>query len=123
MSKILLVDDDVAYNEMLKDFLESHGHELICAFDGRQALTLFKQLQPELVITDLVMPEEDGVGFLMKLWQDDGSFPCKVIAMSGGGRVGGAEYLNITKNMGVDDLFEKPFKMAELQQSIDTLLH
>lgn len=123
MSKILLVDDDIAYNEMLKDYLESQGHELSCAFDGNQAFKLFESGQPDLVITDLVMPEEDGVGLLMKLWRDDGSFPCKVITMSGGGRVDGTEYLSITKSMGVDCLLEKPFKMAELKKSIEALLH
>lgn len=122
MTKILLIDDDISFNEMLKQYLEYMGHEVVCAFDGKQGLSLFEQARPNLVITDIVMPDVDGMEFLFKTMDDITHFPCKVIAISGGGRIGGKEYLETAKALGVDDTFEKPFRMADLLKCIEKLL-
>lgn len=100
--------------------LEDEGYEVLCAFDGKEGVSLFKQEEPDLVITDVIMPDVDGLGFLMKTIDENRQ--CKVIAISGGGRIIGAdECLKMTKLMGVDDALEKPFGMDDLLASIRKL--
>jgi len=122
MARILVVDDDVSFNETLKQYLEYVGHEVICAFDGGQGLRLFEQETPDLVITDIVMPDVDGMEFLFKAMDDILHIPCKIIAISGGGRIGGKEYLATAKVLGADDILEKPFRRADLLKRIENLL-
>ena len=122
MSKILIIDDDISFNNFLRDYLELHEHMVISAFDGIQGFRLYKSEEPDLIITDLVMPNEDGLGFLSKLFNNKNEKTCKIIAMSGGGQIGGEEYLNLAKAMGVDKIFQKPFPMRELQNGIEALL-
>ncbi|PCK07105.1 MAG: response regulator [Alteromonadaceae bacterium] len=122
MSKILIVDDEIAYNELLKDYLESHGYSVVCAFDGKQGLELYHQEKPDLIITDIVMPDMDGIELLLKLTKKDDKFPCKVIAISGGGRINGGGYLATSKMLGADQIFEKPFKMEDLRNCIESIM-
>jgi len=122
MAKILVIDDDVPFNESLKQYLEYVGHSVVCAFDGKQGLSLLVQVKPDLVITDIVMPSVDGLEFIMGVRDRITIFPCRVIAMSGGGRIGGANYLEMATALGVDDALEKPFGMEALEKSIETLL-
>jgi len=122
MAKILVIDDDVSFNDSLKQYLEYVGHNVVCAFDGKQGLSLLVQVKPDLVITDIVMPSVDGLQFIMGVKDSITIFPCRIIAMSGGGRIGGANYLEMATALGVDDALEKPFGMAALEKSIETLL-
>ncbi len=117
--KILLIDDDKMFNDTVKEMMEVAGYEVVPAYDGLQGEKLFHQVKPDLVITDIFMPEEDGIGFLIGIGEDDLSFPCKVIAISGGGRAGAGDYLDMAKSMGVDDILEKPFTMNALLQKIE----
>jgi CheY-like chemotaxis protein len=74
------------------------------------------------VITDLIMPNEDGIGFLFKIRGETGAFPCKVIVISGGGRIAATQHLDITIAMGVDAALEKPFSREKLLQTIDEVM-
>jgi len=122
MAKILVIDDDVSFNDSLKQYLEYVGHNVVCAFDGKQGLSLLVQVKPDLVITDIVMPSADGLEFIMGVRDSNTALPCRIIAMSGGGRIGGANYLEMATALGVDDALEKPFGMEALDKSIETLL-
>ena len=73
-----------------------------------------------MVITDIFMPEQDGIGFLTDLMGDGAKLPCPVIAVSG--RERGSQYLNIAKQLGVDEVFSKPFNLPEINQMIIKLL-
>ena len=115
--KVLVIDDDVAFNETLKEQLEFANYEVACAFDGEQGLLMFEQFQPDVVITDVIMPRKDGIEILMALTGDD-SIQCQIVVISGGGRVAGAEYLRLVENLGVRDVLEKPFAFAELERLI-----
>ncbi|GAA3915525.1 response regulator transcription factor [Litoribacillus peritrichatus] len=126
MAKILLVDDDPEFNSSLKQCLEFSGHDVITAFDGKQGLELFQQEQPDVLITDIIMPEIDGLELILKLATktetNDYAFPCKVIAISGGGRFAGDNYLDCADAIGVDAIIAKPLSLIELDNTIKSLL-
>jgi CheY-like chemotaxis protein len=120
MAKILLIDDDDQLRTMLRLTLIHFGHTVIEACDGRQGLKLFPHANPDLVITDIVMPEQEGLGVLMELREKQP--PVKIIAMSGGGRVNAKDYLRIAKQLGAARVLSKPFPNEELITAINELL-
>ena len=122
MKKILIIDDDVDLNISLTEFLEDEGFQVFSAHNGKQGLKLVDSEQPDLVITDIVMPDMDGTEVVINLAGRDTEHPPKVIAMSGGGRISGKDYLSFVKNFKVDCVFEKPFEVEELLSSIKSLL-
>ena len=120
MANILLIDDDEAVRTMLCRTLVHFGHDVVEARDGREGLRLFEEKIPDLVITDIVMPETEGIGVLMELRKRKP--PVKVIAISGGGRQSAADYLHIAKLMGASVVLAKPFSASQLVNAIDGLL-
>ena len=90
------------------------------AENGREALIHFKPGVTDLVITDLIMPEEDGLKVLMKIREMKPGI--KVIAISGGGKAGPGSYLNLAKALGADVIFSKPFSINDLTSKIEDLL-
>lgn len=119
MPRILLVDDDDSLRTMLRINLVKMGHHVLEARDGRQALALFEQEPPEVVITDLVMPEKEGLEIIRELRRKHPEV--KIIAMSGGGRATATGYLKIAKAMGADLVLAKPFSNDEMRAGIDQL--
>src|SRR5207245_3509263 len=67
MAKILVVDDELVFCELLKTLLKSHGHEVLTANDGRQALEVFKRHRPQFTMLDLRMPEMSGLEVLKQI--------------------------------------------------------
>ena len=122
MIKVLIVDDDFSFTMALRDNLEYEGYEVSCAFDGKQGMLLYEDRKPDLVITDIIMPEMDGLEFVSQLASAEGEFPCKLIAISGGGRIKGKEYLDVVKKLGVETVLEKTFMFADLLKDIVRLL-
>jgi len=122
MKTILVIDDDEDLNSALKEVLELKGYEVFCAFNGRQGMELLKEIEPDLVITDIVMPELDGLGFLGSVVNREMKYPCKVIVISGGGRIASKNYLACAESFGVDDILEKPFTFAKLNEKIEALI-
>jgi DNA-binding response OmpR family regulator len=120
MARILLVDDDDSVRGMLCKTLTHFGHNVIEARDGREGLRLFGETGPDLVITDIVMPEKEGLGFLMDLRKKDLSV--KVIAMSGGGRNSAKDYLHTATLLGAAKVMAKPFSYQELLNAISEVL-
>lgn len=121
MARILIVDDDEGVRAVLSFVLERQGHEVIIATNGREALRLFGEKQPELVMTDLVMPDKEGLETILELRRKHPRVP--IIAMSGGGRANGADYLKMAKAMGANRTLTKPLSMDQLPGIIDSLLH
>ncbi|MGH7123490.1 MAG: response regulator [Stellaceae bacterium] len=102
---ILLIDDDEAVRESLALLLRTHGYEVMTAPDGRRGLDEFRRLAPSVVITDILMPEEDGIGAIreMRRLKPD----AKIVAISGGGKVDKADYLTVAEQLGADAAIEK----------------
>ena len=97
---------------MLKISLIRHKYTVLEAADGKEAITHFKPSITDLVITDLIMPDEDGLKVIMRLREIKPSL--KVIAISGGGKAGPGSYLNLAKALGADAIFSKPFSINDL---------
>jgi DNA-binding response OmpR family regulator len=120
MAVILLVEDDIELREMLRIALVRKDYIVLEAANGREALIHFKPGVTDLVITDLIMPEEDGLKVIMKIREMKPGI--KVIAISGGGKAGPGSYLNLAKALGADVTFSKPFSINDLTAKIGDLL-
>jgi CheY-like chemotaxis protein len=121
MSGILLVEDDRELREMLKLSLMRRKYTVFEAGDGKEAILHFKPSITDLVVTDLIMPEEDGLKVIIKLREFKPSL--KIIAISGGGKVGPGSYLNLAKALGANAIFSKPFSTRDLILKIEELLN
>ena len=120
MPGILIVEDEKELREMLKISLIRHNFTVFEAVNGRDAITHFKPSSTDLVVTDLIMPEEDGLKVIMKLKEVKPSI--KIVAISGGGKAGPASYLNLAKALGADAIYSKPFSINDLILKIEELL-
>lgn len=122
MDTILLIDDDRDFGDALKAYLEFKGFEVDYVVDGNEGLAAIQEKIPDLVITDLIMPAKDGIGFLLDLPEEIHQ-KTKIIALSGGGRIAGHEYLENALEFGAADTLQKPFSFAVLHAKIQRLLH
>ena len=120
MASILLADDDDSLRTMLRITLTKLGHTVHEARNGREALSLYEQEPADLIITDLVMPDKEGLEIIRELRRKKANV--KIIAMSGGGRVSATGYLKIAKAMGADLVLAKPFSGDEIRAGLNQLL-
>ena len=120
MPGVLIVEDDQPLRDLLRDALEKRRYTVITAADGREAINKFRPSVVDLVITDLLMPEEDGLKVIMHVREM--SPETKIIAISGGGKAGPGSYLSIAKALGAKYTYSKPFSPAELIQKVRELL-
>lgn len=120
MPGILIVDDEKDLREMLKISLLRRKYTVYEAENGKDAINHFKPSITDLVITDLIMPDEDGLKVIIKLRELKPSV--KIIAISGGGKAGPGSYLNLAKALGADAIYSKPFSINELIAKIEELL-
>jgi CheY-like chemotaxis protein len=120
MPGILIVEDEKEVREMLRMSLARKRYTILEAENGKDAISHFKPSVTDLVITDLIMPEEDGLKVIMKLREVKPSL--KIIAISGGGKAGPGSYLNLAKALGADAAYSKPFSLNDLMTKIDELL-
>ena len=120
MAQILIVDDDPSILRVLRGVLEAEGHEVTEESDGGRALRRFAGRPADLVITDMYMPEMNGIEFLMRLHK---AFPeAKVIGMSGGGFMAADSVLEGARALGAADILAKPFDADELLRSVESVL-
>lgn len=120
MSLILLVDDDPQMLRLLSDVIELDGHEALMAEDGEVAMGYFEHQAPDLVITDILMPNKEGLEFIAEVRELHPQV--KIIAYSGGGSSDPESYLEFASGMGADRVFSKPMPLANLRQEIKQLL-
>ncbi|MDH3357809.1 MAG: response regulator [Desulfobacteraceae bacterium] len=120
MPNILIIDDDNQFRTMLRKMVERNGYEVIEASDGKEGIKLYRKNPTDLIITDLIMPEKDGIETIQELRKD---FPdVKIIAISGGGRLGPHDYLHLAKMLGAQRTLTKPIELDELLKAIEELL-
>ena len=115
--RILVIDDQSSVTHFARRVLEGAGHSVLVAADGREAVGLMGQGLPDLVLTDLFMPERDGFDTIRWLRSSSASVP--FVVMSGGGNVVGGDYLPMAVNMGAAAVLKKPFTADALLSAID----
>jgi DNA-binding response OmpR family regulator len=120
MPGVLIVEDEKELREMLKISLARRKFTVLEAENGRDAIVHFKPSITDLVVTDLIMPDEDGLKVIMKLRELKPSI--KIIAISGGGKAGPGNYLSLAKALGANATFSKPFSINDLIVKIEELL-
>lgn len=119
--KILIIDDDELIRLTCKNILKKMECNVIEAENGVQGLVQFKKERPSIVITDLLMPDKEGLETISEIKGSNNAV--KIIAMSGGGSTQNMSFLNLAKTMGADMVLSKPFKPDELLGAIKALLH
>ena len=122
MAKILIVDDEASIRTMLTHMLEQDGHEVIVAEDGEKGACLYRERLPDVVISDLVMPNKNGIDMILELKKE---YPgLRMIAISGGGGITGAfDYLPTAKLVGANSILKKPFGIQELRDVLQNTLN
>lgn len=116
MAKILVIDDDSLAREAMAISLQDDGHTVFMAKDGAVGVKMADEQNFDVVVTDVVMPNKEGLGTLMDIKQNHQY--TKVIVVSGGGRSSPALYLDTAKVMGADGILAKPFSSSELQECV-----
>jgi CheY-like chemotaxis protein len=119
MARLLLIDDDESFRSVLKVSLEQMGHTVTEACDGQAGLTKFQDGVYDVVVTDLIMPDKEGIETIMDLRKLDPEV--KIIAMSGGGRVTSVDYLQIARQVGAKKILAKPFLYEDIKAAVDEL--
>ncbi len=115
--RILLIDDEQMVRKIVRKMLERSGHDITEAENGRLGLEQLKTGTFELVITDIIMPEMEGVETLMMVREQ---YPdIKVIAMSGGGRTGNIDFLSTAEKLGASAILHKPFTLSALAAALE----
>jgi two-component system response regulator (stage 0 sporulation protein F) len=120
MATILLVEDDDLVKDMLAQVLERGSHKVIRARDGEEAVELLKNTQPDIIVTDIIMPKKSGITLISEVKNKHPDM--EIIAISGGGRLDPTGYLDLSESLGATVSFEKPVDNAALLMAIDLLL-
>jgi len=120
MARILIIDDEPQIRSMLKLMLERDGYEVAEAPDGIEGIRIYRRNPADLIITDLIMPNKDGIGMIIDLKKE---FPnVKIIAMSGGGLNKPEGYLKGAKKLGAACTLTKPIDRDEMLRAIKNVL-
>jgi DNA-binding response OmpR family regulator len=120
MARILIIEDEPALCVLLKEVLENAGYEALTAPDGKQGMKIFSAQPCEIVITDILMPEKEGLETILELVQQ--SPEVKIIAISGGGAGMGDDLLEMAKDFGARYALKKPLVMKEVVALVENLL-
>ena len=120
MGKILIIDDEPYILLMLKKMLEKAGYEVDLASNGREGMALFEKASADLVITDIIMPDKEGLELILDMKKQRPAL--KIIAMSGGGRISPESYLECAKHFGAERVFQKPFRQKDLVSAVKELM-
>jgi DNA-binding NtrC family response regulator len=112
MARIVVIDDEENIRFFVSEALTSSGYDVACASDGNKGLEIIDKFKPDIVITDILMPNKEGIETIPEIKQRHPEI--KIIAMSGGGRIKGENYLKLAERLGTDATILKPFKIHNL---------
>lgn len=121
MAKILLVEDDDLVRDMLTQILQRASHQVTSVSDGDEATICLRNETPDIMITDIIMPKKSGITLISEVKNKHPNLD--IIAISGGGRLDPAGYLDLSETLGASVSFEKPIDNTALLMAIDLLLH
>jgi CheY-like chemotaxis protein len=110
--KILVIDDDHLVRYALSRILLSNGYEVVTASDGKRGMAVLRAEHPDVVITDIIMPEQEGIDTIIQIRRERPAI--KIIAISGGGRIRNVDFLEMAHSLGASEVIAKPFEANEL---------
>ena len=120
MKSILVIEDNENMLRMLTDLLSRTGYQVLTAIDGVEGMKTYRSARPDLVLTDIIMPDKEGLEVIMELCRE---VPRpKIIAMSGGGMMDPRTYLSLAEKLGADEVLQKPFHPSDLLAMVEKLL-
>ncbi len=120
MANVLIVEDEEDLRELISTVLQDAGHATIVAVDGKAGMRAFAATRPNLVITDVIMPEADGIEIIRRIRSLDPG--ARIIAMSGGALIDNDYYLRMAKPLGAMAVLAKPFDIDELVHLVEACL-
>jgi len=120
MPHILIIDDDTAIRSVFEQLLQSKGYSVETASEGKAGLEKMHARKPDLIITDIMMPEMDGLEVVQRIRDEHPKLP--VIAISGGMQTTSMNFLPLAERFGACKVFEKPIALAKLVEAIENLL-
>jgi CheY-like chemotaxis protein len=115
-----VIDDEPMIRHMIARILERAGYLTVCAANGVQGLACFRRERPSLVITDIIMPEREGIETIRQLLREGPGTP--IIAISGGTRAGAADFLAMARELGASAILRKPFEPLDLLEHVERCL-
>ncbi|MDH5395963.1 MAG: response regulator [Gammaproteobacteria bacterium] len=119
LTKVLVVDDNIQFLDMLREVLVSNGYEVMHTTSSKDAENKFMEFVPDIVVTDIVMPEFDGIELMLKIRSINSNI--RVIAISGGNSGYADTYLRMAKKLGADTILNKPFQMSTFIEQVQML--
>lgn len=120
MALVLIVDDDPTVLRMLTQVMQRDGHTVMQAEDGEVAMRLFRRQPADIIITDLLMPNKEGLELIAEAREIAPAVG--IIAYSGGGKIQPENYLEFATGMGADRVFTKPVPITDLSVAVKELL-
>lgn len=120
MERILVIDDDAQVLNMLHFVLVCEGYEVIKATNGKEGMKLYREDPVDLIITDIIMPEKEGLETIVELKKEFQEI--KIIAISSGGCIGPTEYLHMAKKLGAHRTLTKPIGRDKLVRTVKEVL-
>ena len=115
-SRILVIDDNAGIVEIIRRSLEMAGHQVKTSVTGRDALDLFDSFDPELLITDIILPDADSIDTIVECKKRKPG--TKIIAISGNGHL-----LGVAEKHGVDHVLPKPFGPSQINAVVSSVLN
>ena len=120
MAKVLLIDDDDLVQTTLSTAVSLAGHTVTMATNGRDGLRLFTEQRHDVIVTDIIMPDQEGIETILSIRKIDGAVP--IIAMSGATNMGNLDILGAAKTLGATRILKKPFGVQDLIDAIKECL-
>ncbi|MGE3335986.1 MAG: response regulator [Rhodospirillaceae bacterium] len=112
MAKILLIEDDALVADAVQTVLRKAGYTVVTIPNGAVALAKLEGERPDLILTDILMPEKEGIETIRDIRARDQQVP--IVVYSGGGMMKNFEFLNMAVKLGANDALRKPFANEEL---------
>lgn len=117
---VLIIEDDATMLRALAQGFRAAGCRVMIAQDGNEGLSRFDQFRPDIVVTDILMPNREGVETIVAMKQK--APDVKIVAISGGGILGSAEVLDLARRLGADAVLAKPFRSGEVLDVVRRLI-
>jgi CheY-like chemotaxis protein len=117
MSRILVIDDEAEFRSLARRLLEAEGHEVIEAGTGNEGIAQFEAHQPDVIVTDIFMPEKSGIETILQIREKNATV--RIIAVSGSSDLSSSGFLASAARAGVDQTLQKPFRLRQFFEAIE----